>query len=452
MKKTCSPRTTAVEVLCLWATTHNSIDLLFQAALSKVADIDRALVKSLVYGVLRQKEYLDHIIRQFAKHPLRSMKPRTLITLRIGVYQLLFCSRIPESAAVNATINTLKEAGQPQWLIGFANGILRAIARSRANLPTPEMLVAGNPPILNHPAWLIERWLAQFGEETTRTICQLNNTEPVLVLRVNTRRISRSALINLFSKSGISTEPGRYSPSSLIISAYPGGVASLPGFAEGYFQVQDEAPQLASLLAGTLPARARILDACAGVGGKTSHLAEMLPPDGQLIAVEPDARRFGLLKENLQRLGFTDQVRCVRTELGSFAQTYPQPFDCILVDAPCSGTGIIRRQPDIRWNRQPEELVRYQADQLQLLTVAARLLAPGGVLVYATCSLEAEENEAVVAGFLAGHPHLAEENAAAQLPASARGLVDGSGFFRPTPADGLDGFFAARLINRRAGL
>ena len=449
MKRPSSPRATAVEVLCLWATTHNSIDLLLQAALAKVADIDRPLMKSLVYGVLRQKEYLDHILRQFAKHPLRSMKPRTLMTLRIGVFQLLFCSRIPESAAVNATVNTLKEAGQPQWLIGFANGILRAVARGRAALPTPEALAAGEPPILNHPAWLIERWQTHFGRETTRTICQLNNTEPLLSLRVNTRRTSRSALINLFSKAGIAAEPGYFSPLSLIIAAYPGGIASLPGYAEGYFQVQDEAPQLASMLAGSLPARARVLDGCAGVGGKTTHLAEMLPPGGQLIAVEPDTRRYGLLRENLQRLGLTVQVRCVRTDLSSFAQANPQPFDCILVDAPCSGTGVIRRQPDIRWNRKPEELQQYQQKQLQLLDLAASMLKPGGTLIYATCSLEPEENEEVITRFRATHQDFVIQDGAPLLPETAKRLIGQQGYFHPTPADGLDGFFAACLKQAR---
>ena len=447
-----TPRSAAIEVLCLWATTHNAIDALFQATAARLAEIDRPLVKTLIYGVLRHKEYLDHIIRLHSSHPLRKMKPRTLMTLRIGVYQLLFLHRIPESAAVNATVNTLKAAKQPAWLIGFVNGLLRAVAKKRATLSSSSQMEQAEPPLLNHPAWLLERWQARFGREQARTICRINNTEPPLTLRVNGRRTSPSLLQALLEHSGIGARPGAFSSSSLLVERFPGTIDALPGYTEGYFQVQDEAAQLASLLIGPLPDRGRVLDGCAGLGGKTSHLAERLPPQGSLIAIEPDGRRSRLLRQNLTRLGLGDQVRCLRTDLTTFAETRPLPFDAILIDAPCSGTGVIRRHPDIRWNRQPEELVRYQADQLQLLTVAARLLAPGGVLVYATCSLEAEENEAVVAEFLAGHPHLAEENAAAQLPASARGLVDGSGFFRPTPADGLDGFFAARLIKRRAGL
>lgn len=443
-----TPRAAAVEVLCLWATTHNSIDFLFHSAIEKLADIDRGLVKILVYGVLRQKEYLDHIIRTFSKHPLAKMKPRTLMTLRIGVYQLLFLSRIPESAAVNATVNTLKAAGQPAWLIGFANGLLRTVARSRATLPSPEQLAQGEPPILNHPAWLIERWQAQFGRDKARAICGVNNIEPPLSLRVNSRRTGRSPLRALFEKTGIIAQNSFYSPLGLLIETFPGSIVSLPGYAQGHFQVQDEAAQLASMLIGSLPAKSRVLDGCAGLGGKTSHLAELLPPDGAIVAVEPDIRRYGLLRENLKRLGYAEQVRTVRIDLQNYAATRPQPFDAILIDAPCSGTGVIRRQPDIRWNRRIDDLAQYQRTQLQLLATAASLLKKGGTLVYATCSLEPEENQEVVHGFLAQHPRFTVDNAAPFLPESAHRLVDGSGFFRPSPADGLDGFFAARLIER----
>lgn len=444
-----TPRAAAVEVLCLWATTHNSIDLLFRTAIEQVADIDRGLVKTLVYGVLRQKEYLDYIVRSFSKHPLRKMKPRTLMTLRIGVYQLLFLGRIPESAAVNATVNTLKDAGQPAWLIGFANGILRTVARSRATLPTSEQMATADPPILNHPAWLIERWRKQFSWETTQAICSCNNTEPPLSLRVNTRRASRSAILESLAKTGIAAGKGFYSPLSLTIESFPGAVVSLPGYEQGAFQVQDEAAQLATLLVGPLPNGCRILDGCAGLGGKTSHLAEMLPPDGSIVAVEPDARRYRLLRENLLRLGHMKQVVPVRGDLQGYAATRPAPFDGILVDAPCSGTGVIRRQPDIRWNRRPEELADYQRTQVHLLEIAASLLKPGGVVVYATCSLEPEENQEVVRLFCERCPSFAVESAAAFLPEAALKLVDAAGFFRPHPANGLDGFFAARLVDRR---
>ncbi|MDD2468601.1 MAG: 16S rRNA (cytosine(967)-C(5))-methyltransferase RsmB [Desulfobulbus sp.] len=441
-----SPRAAAVEVLCLWATTHNSVDLLFHSTIEQVADIDRALVKTLIYGVLRQKEYLDHIIRRFSKHPLRKMKPRTLMTLRIGVYQLLFLSRIPESAAVNTTVNTLKSSGQPAWLIGFANGILRNVARNRADLPGPQQLAEAEPPILNHPAWLIDRWQEAFGETKAKAICTCNNSEPPLTLRVNRRRSSRPALKKMMEKSGIKAVPGFFSPQALTIEDFPGSIASLPGFGEGLFQIQDEAAQLASLLVGKLPDGCRILDGCAGLGGKTSHLVEMLPVGGTVVAVEPDSRRYRLLRENLLRLGQRESVIAVRSDLQSYAATRPERFDAILIDAPCSGTGVIRRQPDIRWNRSPEDFVQYQQTQVHLLEVAAHLLKPGGVLLYATCSLEPEENQKVLALFFARCPQFSLDPVGPLLPESGQRLVDDHGCFRSNPADGLDGFFAARLV------
>lgn len=257
-----APRTAAVEILCLWATTHNPVDHLYQTTAPRLAEIDRGLVKTLVYGVLRHKQYLDHIIRRFSRHPLRKMKVRTLMTLRLGVFQLLLLSRIPESAAVNATVNTLKAAGQPGWLVGFVNGLLRAVVRERTTLPTPEALAAAEPPLLNHPDWLVQRWQACFGDPLTREICRRNNTEPPLTLRTNTRRTGRALLRARFEQSGIVVENGRYSPAALVVPAFPGAVAALPGYAEGQFQVQDEAAQLASLLipppAGPLPGARRL--------------------------------------------------------------------------------------------------------------------------------------------------------------------------------------------------
>jgi 16S rRNA (cytosine967-C5)-methyltransferase len=323
------------------------------------------------------------------------------------------------------------------------------VARSRTTLPTADQLAEAEPPLLNHPAWLIERWRAWYGHDKTLAICRGNNVEPLLTLRINSRRTGRTVLRELLAKSGIIARPGWFSPLSLVIDTFPGAITSLPGYDAGQFQVQDEAAQLASLLVGSLPNRARVLDGCAGLGGKTSHLAEMLPPNGTVVAVEPDARRYRLLRDNIRRLGHSEAVMPVRSDLRAFAATRPQPFDVILIDAPCSGTGVIRRHPDIRWNRQPEDLPTYRQTQVHLLEIAATLLKPSGVLLYATCSLEPEENEEVIDLFRARCPHILVDNATRFLPEPAHRLVTPSGYFRPCPADGLDGFFAARLIDQR---
>lgn len=223
-------------------------------------------------------------------------------------------------------------------------------------------------------------------------------------------------------------------------------MTDLPGFTEGLFQVQDQAARLACELLRPFKEQGRYLDGCAGLGGKTCILAALLPQDASLVAVEPDQRRSRLLQENLQRQGLSEKVETVQQGLQGFAADDDRLFDGIFIDAPCSGTGIIRKHPDIRWNRQPEDLVSSQKTQLALLQTAATLIKPGGVLVYATCSLEPEENQQVVEQFLTTNPAFALTDCRDFLPASAASLVDAQGFFAPLPTEEIEGFFAARLV------
>lgn len=407
---------------------------------------DRSLTRTMVYGVLRYRHYLDFIIEQFSKHPLKKMKPRTLVTLETGAFQLLFLDRIPSSAAVHATVETLKQAGQPRWLIGFANGLLRNISRKKGALPGPEQAKKKGAPILNHPQWLVQRWQNRYGREPAQTICRLNNYEPMLTLRVNDRVNSPAELLSALRERAIEARPCQHSPLGIQLPDYSGPVTELPGFAQGAFQVQDESAQLATLLMGAFDPAAKILDGCAGLGGKTSHLTQLLQDEGRLVATEPDRRRCRLLSENLYRLQLDHRVTIIRTSLESYAQSNPEPFDAILLDAPCSGTGVIRRQPDIRWNRLPEDLPLFHQQQVQLLAASASLLKPGGTLVYATCSLEPEENEQTIERFLRDFPGFSIDHAYPFLPDSAHCLVDANGFFHPLPAADHDGFFAARLV------
>lgn len=441
------PRKAVIDILCAWEDSGKPIDLFFNREANSLERQDRGMVKSILYGVLRQRDYLDHIIGRFSSHPLNKMKPLTLNTLRVGAFQLLFLDRIPESAAVNETVQALKKARQPQWLVRFVNGMLRNIARQREKLTVPDSLEPGAEPILNHPKWLCDRWLNEFGQQTMEEICRWNNTEPPLTVRVNTGQTDLASFSKLLTAAGIDHQPGRYSPNSLVITTHTGPVDRLPGYKQGLFQVQDEAAQLATLLFSPFLKGQRILDCCAGLGGKTSNLAQLLTNDNQLIAVEPDARRCRLLRDNLERLRLEHRVDIRETDLQRFAHSSPQPFDAILIDAPCSGTGVIRRQPDIRWNRQQTDLQDYQALQVDLLVQAAALLAPGGRLVYATCSLEQEENQEVINKFLHLHSGCKVVNAATLLPEAAGALVDDSGFFRPHPAKGLDGFFGCALCS-----
>lgn len=448
-------RTAAVDTLTRWALQPAPIDRLFDSRAGRLAPADRRLARAIVYGVLRHQEVLDAALTEFSTHPLAKMTPQLRMTLRVGLFQLAFLSRIPASAAVNSTVNTAKRGRHPPWLVGFVNGVLRRAAAEREQLGRFFVDENGRPRC-NHPEWLCTRWQAQFGEAAMRSICALNNQEPPLSLRVNTCKIGRADFLALLKKSGIRASPGRYSPVALVVEGYPGPLQTLSGYEAGFFQVQDEGAQLIAPLLSGFSTPVRVLDACAGLGGKTGHLAELLPAGSRIVALEPDRFRFRTLLENLSRLGHATgpgrRVEPLAGRLEGFARAQGrdqgEKFDAILVDAPCSGTGVIRRQPDIRWIRRPVDLPRYASGQIELLRQAVPLLRPGGLLVYATCSLEPEENMQVISRFLAEHSAFTPEPASLRLPERARKLVRAGGAFASRPTDGCDGFFACCL--RRA--
>ena len=438
-------RTIAMDTLLAWEKSQEPLDQVLESMLSGGAlddPRDRQLVMALVYGVVRWQGYLDAIIQKFSRHPLRTMKPLTVTALRVGLYQLVFLDRIPESAAINETIQALKSARQPKWLTGFVNGVLRAMVRQRAALPVPDETAA----VLSHPAWLVARWETLFGQERARQICWINNTQPVLVVRVNSRRITTDDWLILLREKGIECERGLFAPEAVRITNFQGTVTALPGYGEGFFVVQDEAAQLVTpLLAPFITAS--YLDGCAGLGGKTLHLAQLLPEGARLVAVEPSLKRQALLRDNLQRLG-GPEMEIQGGTLQEFAKRRQGGFAGVLVDAPCSGLGVIRRQPDIRWQRSLEALQVYQARQRELLAAAAGLVEKGGVLVYATCSIDPLENDEVIGAFIDEHSEFLITPAQEYLPHAAREFCDGKGFLKTTPEQGLDGFFAARMVRK----
>ncbi len=444
-----STRKIAIDILLCQRQEKKPVDLFFNRLAAHLLPRDRAFVKSIVFGVLRNKEYLDIIISSFSKHPLKKMKLRTLVTLEAGVYQLLFMDRVPSSAAVNATVDTLKESRQPRWLSGFVNGMLRNISRGKEKLPAPEVAGINGNPVLNHPQWLVEKWERQLDPQTVRSICQVNNLEPTLTLRVNSRKVRREELLERLLEDGLQVWPCRYSPYGLIFSDFSGSVNDIPGFEQGLFQVQDQAAQLATMLLGPFETRNRILDACAGLGGKTSHILQEIGDRAEITVVEPDQRRFGLLQENIDRLSLSaGKIEFVGKTLEEYVTGKPACFDGILLDVPCSGTGVIRRNPDIRWNREPSDFASFQETQKKLLNICASLLLPNGQLVYATCSLEPEENEEIIYSFLDQNNGFELVDASILLPQSAGELVSKEGFFKSLPGEYIDGFFAAALRRR----
>jgi len=452
MKKSSQgPRYIAIEILCHWEKSRLPVDRVIEKFISSIVfnDLrDRQLTLSLVYGIIRWRGYLDWVIAEFSKHPLAKMKPRTLQGLRVGIFQLFFLDRVPASAAINETVQALKDMKQPKWLTGFVNGILRNVKRQLHNIATP----FNNMPLpesakLSHPDWLIERWKNRYGDKLAAAICLENNREAHLCLRTNTTLTTTEGLLEKFNEAGLIAEQGKYSPLAVKLIDYHGPVINIPGFEEGLFQVQDEAAQLVAMLLGSLENKKKYLDGCAGLGGKTSHLAQVLPADGKLVAIEPNVGRVKKLRENLARLRLETSVTIIEGTIETLLPDMKEKFAGVLIDAPCSGLGVIRRHPDIRWNRTPDDLLRYQDKQSSILESAAQLLAPGGTLVYITCSTEPEENEEVIHKFLAEHSRFLISNCGNMLPENGRPLVDKKGFFRTLPGrDDLDGFFAAKLI------
>ncbi len=435
----------AIKTLCELRKSRKPVTGIFNLLVTEypLAENDRQLATTIIYGVLRNREALDLLLQKLCTQSLNKIKPFIRQTLRCGLFQIFFMDRIPESAAVNESVKAVQMARLPKRLHGFVNGVLRNAIRRKPEL---QNLLANPPrPILNHPKWLTEKWQKRYGSQENLRICQQNNEQALFTIQVNSCVTDPDTLGTLLAEDGIGSRAGHWCRDCLIVEDFQGGVQGLPGFREGHFQVQDQGAQLLPTLMGELRQGGHYLDACAGVGGKTSVLLQMAQNSGaQVSAVEPDRLRRQKFQENMQRLHPATEPSLFSGTLQEYAADSDNRFNGILLDAPCSGTGVIRRHPDIRWNRVEDDFSRYQKTQLKLLNSAAQLLLPGGILVYATCSLEWEENEEVLALFLQVHSNFVQDDCATILPDNTHPLLV-NGNFAPLPGQEVDGFFGARL-------
>lgn len=410
---------------------------------------DRSLVMQLVYGVLRNRQYLDRIIEILSRTPLHKLDPFIHQALAVGLYQIFSLDRIPDSAAVNEAVESCRVKKIRKHLLGFVNGVLRQAIRQKDKLALKAATTDDGKPIVNHPQWLVARWQQNFGGPTAERICSVNSREPSLTLRVNTGAINKTQFCRNLTEAGIGFKRGSYAPEALALQDYHGPVNAIPGFEDGHFLIQDEAAQLATPLLGPFRKNGHYLDGCAGLGGKTMHLLQLgEKEDFTVHAVEPEKSRMKRLQENTTRL--FPQLKPGRLEihenhLQDIRVNNGTLYNGILIDAPCSGTGVAGRHPDIRWNRSFEDIQKNQKRQLELLAHAAKLLAPDGILVYATCSIEPEENQDVIDTFLSKNEGFLLTDCSLFLPGAAKNLVRDN-FFCPLPEEGIDGFFAARLV------
>jgi len=409
---------------------------------------DRALALELLYGVLRHQRTLDWRLDHIATKPIATVPARVRLALRLGAYQLLHLDRIPPSAAVNESVALVKTGRLVAHWPGFVNAVLRALIRTP---PPPWPDLAADPVQALSiryacPEWLVGRWIARYGLREAERLCRATTVIPPLTIRTNTLRISRDALAARLADFGYAVRPTHVSPVGLILLDKYGPVAELPLFRDGAYYVEDEAAQLIAPLVDPQPEDA-VLDACAAPGGKTTHLAALMKNRGEIVAVDRSASRLRLLEDNCRRLG-VGIVRslCADATTLSPAHLCGRLFDRILVDAPCSGLGVLRRHPEGKWQKEAAALQWYQALQRRLLERVSHLLRPGGVLVYSTCSSEPEENEQVIDQFCSTHTEFSRESVAAWLPRQGSSLVTGLGDLSTVRNDdSMDMFFAARL-------
>lgn len=412
---------------------------------------DRALAAEIVTGTLRWQRTLDHVIEHFAKRSAARMDPEVFVILRLSLYQVLHLSRVPASAVVDDAVNLARAARKPS-AAGFVNAVLRNTLRQRHRLPLParpddaedrERALAYLGMTHSHPEWLVARWLDRYGFEATERWVQFNNQTPALTLRANTLRAPREEVARALAEDDIETEPTRHAPHGLTVVT--GNPLRRP--AEGLFFVQDEASQLVPLVVGA-QAGQRVLDLCASPGGKTTAMAADMGDSGAIVACDVRNRRLALLNETVHASG----ARCV--SVIRVGREGPLPFapvfDRVLVDAPCSGLGTIRRDPDIRWRRSEADLPALARDQIALLARAAEVVAPSGCLVYATCSSEPEENEGVVDAFLQEHANFTLLDLRETGPDSLAPFIDTRGMMRTLPFEhGLEAFYAAAMVKGR---
>lgn len=442
---TANPRQAACETLQRISKQGGFADRLIDSELAGgvLSGPDRGLFAELVYGVLRRQGTLDHILVQLLEKPLKELDPQALVILRVGLYQLTCLDRIPDSAAVNESVNLAKQIA-PRTS-GLVNAILRNYLRRRDSITFPDPVaepVASIAARHSQPEWLAEHWLVQLGGEEANRLAEASSRQPPLTLRVNKLRTTRAELLQEFEKQGIQAVPCRFSPDGIVLAGRH-AIISLPGYEAGLFAVQDEASQLAGLLLGAGPGE-QIWDACAAPGGKACHLAQQMDDRGELIATDISRSKLTIVQENARRLG----ASCLSTSVADLHQTDTLPdglFDRILLDAPCSGLGVIRRNPEAKWRLTYADITRLAAVQKTLLKNTASKLKPGGTLLYSTCSTSVEENEEVVEDFLLHHPDFMLENLNEQFPAWKE-LFEFYGMFRSWPhRHEMDGFFAARI-------
>jgi 16S rRNA (cytosine967-C5)-methyltransferase len=428
-----NPRLAAAKALAAVLSGKASLNSSLPTQLDKVEDRDRGFTQDLAFGTARWQPRLSALAEKLLQKPFKAADADVEALLLVGLYQLLY-TRVPAHAAIGETVGCADKLKKP-WAKGLLNAVLRNAQRESETI----FAELERDPVVRtaHPRWL-QKSLKAFWPEQWEAICEANNAHPPMILRVNRRHHNRDAYLGLLTEAGIAATPCIYSRDGIILEA-AADVRSLPGFAEGWISVQDEAAQLAADLLDLAPGQ-RVLDACCAPGGKTCHILEAEPALAGVVAVDLEAKRLVRVKENLERLGLNAELIAAD---GRDTETWwdGKPFQRILLDAPCSATGVIRRHPDIKLTRQPDDIVALAQLQGELLDAMWKTLEVGGILLYATCSTLPTENTEVIAAFLERTPGARELDLA-----TTAGIKQPHGRQLLAQQGGHDGFYYAKLI------
>ncbi|MBS3897773.1 MAG: 16S rRNA (cytosine(967)-C(5))-methyltransferase RsmB [Dethiobacter sp.] len=408
---------------------------------------DKGLATEITYGVITHRLTLDWMISQVAARPVEKIDASLLQILRIGFYQLFYLNRIPASAAVYATVELAKK-GKKKGLAPFVNGVLRGALRQKDSLPWPERSDDESAYLAlrhAHPQWLVKRWLAQYGSQETEELLQANNRPAPLTARVNTLLTTREGLLTSLAGEGVEAAPSLAAPEGVIFKT-GGRLTSLAAYRQGLFQVQGESAMFAARILAPLPGE-DVLDCCSAPGGKTTHLAQLMENQGKVLALDIYPHRLALVEANCRRLR-VDNVRTFCLDAREIDPLKQGFFDRILLDVPCSGLGVLRRKPDLKWRIEEKDIFELAQLQKELVQAALSVLKPGGAMLYCTCTNEPEETEEVVAHTLLNNRDLSLGELASSLPPQCQAGVGEFGVHLLPQRHRLDGFFFSLLKKR----
>lgn len=415
---------------------------------TKLNEKDVPLLTEMVYGTIQYKKRLDFYIKAFSKRPLEKLEGWVVILLRLTLYQMVFLDRIPDHAAIHEAVQIAKKHGH-QGIAGMVNGILRSVQRNGI----PEVDTIKDPAErmaveTSHPVWLLSRWSHQYGQTQASKIATANLEHPVHTVRVNVTKATVNEVLDSLHEENIDATKSETIPESIIISK--GSVVHTKAFKEGWITIQDEGSMLVAYALAPEKGE-RILDACAAPGGKTTHLSEKMGNSGAVISLDIHEHKVGLIRKQAERLGLMN-IDAQALDARKAGEHFPkESFDKILVDAPCSGLGVIQRKPDLKWTKKVEDIHHLAKIQADILRSVWPLLKPGGRLVYSTCTIDKEENNQVILNFV----H-AQENAALdkqlmdRLPASFHDCQGAEeGMLQLFPGEkGTDGFFISAVVKK----